>query len=145
MSRQEIEASFPNLPLHGYDITSPATPDYNCIAWAAQDIDSWWWPDPFQIYYWPAEAPRDVTVDAFIKAYESQGFVVCQSPDYEVGWEKIAIYIDNSGLPTHAARQLNSGQWTSKLGRLEDIMHARLDSLSGNVCGVVSIIMRRRT
>ena len=29
--------------------------------------------------------------------------------------------IDTNGKPTHAARQLSSGLWTSKLGKLQDI------------------------
>jgi hypothetical protein len=143
MSHQNIEASFPNLPIHGYEITSPATTDYNCIAWAARDIDSWWWPDPFQQYYWPTSAPRTITIESFIKAYETLGFDVCENPDYEAGYERIAIYVDTNGIPTHAARQLESGQWTSKLGSLEDIRHPGLDSLSGTQYGSASVIMRR--
>ena len=30
----------------------------------------------------------------------------------EPGFEKIALYADNSGKPTHAARQLDNGRWT---------------------------------
>lgn len=144
MSQQDIEASFPNLPRHGYAITSPATTDYNCIAWAAQDIDAWWWPDPLQLYFWPPDVPRAETLDAFIKAYESQGYSLCQSSNYENGWEKVALYVDANGKPTHAARQLKTGSWTSKLGRLEDIEHKRLDGIAGNQYGSVKIIMRRR-
>ena len=144
MSQMDIEASFPRLPTHGYVITSPATTEYNCIAWAAQDIDAWWWPDSLQLYFWPPDIPRVETLDAFIKAYESQGYSICHSSDYEAGWEKIAIYIDINGKPTHAARQLKTGYWTSKLGRLEDIEHKSLDSLAGTQYGSVSTIMRRR-
>ena len=144
MSKQVIEATFPYLPTIGYVITSPATTDYNCIAWAAQDIDVWWWPDPLQLYYWPPDIPRDVTLDSFIKAYESRGYSRCQSSNYEAGWDKIALYVDANGTPTHAARQLKTGYWTSKLGTLEDIEHKTLESLNGNQYGSVSVIMRRR-
>ncbi len=145
MNRQGIEACFPNLPTHGYDITSPATTDYNCIAWAAQDIDACWWPDPFQLYFWPPDVPRLETLDAFIKAYELQGYSCCQNSNYEDGREKIALYVDANGKPTHAARQLKTGYWTSKLGALEDIEHKSLEGLAGNQYGSVSIIMWRRT
>lgn len=45
MSVEEIEKAFPNLQIRGYSITSPATPEYNCIAWAAGEAQSWWEPD----------------------------------------------------------------------------------------------------
>jgi hypothetical protein len=37
MSREEIEAAFPQLSVHGYELASPATFEYNCIAFAAGD------------------------------------------------------------------------------------------------------------
>ena len=45
------------------------------------------------------------------------------------GYEKIAIYALD-GEPTHAARQLDTGRWTSKLGKHEDIEH----DTPGRVC-----------
>ena len=44
-----IEAAFPALVGTGYFVTSPATPEYNCIAWAAGETDRWWWPDPMGV------------------------------------------------------------------------------------------------
>ncbi len=143
MSQQDIEFAFPSLPAQGYAVTSPATADYNCIAWAANNSSTWWWPDPLYLYFWPSDVPRVETLDAFIKAYESLGYSLCQSSDYEEGWEKIALYVDANGKPTHAARQLTTDYWTSKLGRLEDIEHKGLDGLSGSQYGSVSVIMRR--
>lgn len=59
-----------------------------------------------------------------------QGFEDCTSPDEEHGYEKIALYLAGDGKVTHAARQLESGQWTSKLGNWVDIEH-HLDALNG--------------
>ncbi len=66
-------------------------------------------------------------------------------------FEKIAIYVDTDGVPTHAARQLPDGSWTSKLGDWEDIQHQTLEALeTGNDkahqelgYGKVAKIMRR--
>jgi len=137
-----IELAFPNLVVNGYTITSPATPDYNCIAWAAEDIQAWWWPDQQLCYYWPPEIPRKETLEVFIMAYEALGYSVCEDPAYEINFEKIAIFADAAGKPTHAARQLHSGKWTSKLGNSEDIEHA-LGGISGSKYGVVAVIMKR--
>lgn len=143
MSVEEIEKVFPNLRISGYSITSPATPEYNCIAWAAGEAESWWEPDPLSLYYWPSNTPRQYTAEAYIKAYEKIGYVVCNNSADEEGFEKVAIYIDTHGKPTHAARQLSSGNWTSKLGQLEDIEHAALDNIAGQCYGFVGVIMKR--
>ena len=61
----------------------------------------------------------------------------------EIGIEKVAIFADEDLLPTHAARQLEDGTWTSKLGEEEDIMHVRLDHVSGRIYGLPVLVMRR--
>lgn len=143
MSKEVIEISFPNIVSSGYSITSPATREYNCIAWAATDTDIWWEPDQNNSYYWPPELPREYTLNAYIKAYESLNYTICESGECEEGLEKIAIYVDADNKPTHAARQLSSGHWTSKLGQLEDIQHATLDGLSGSWYGTVAVFLKR--
>jgi len=44
---------------------------------------------------------------------------------------------------THAARQLSSGQWTSKLGRSEGIEHDTPDDVAGGFYGEVVQFMKR--
>jgi hypothetical protein len=140
---QEIEAIFPNLAGKGYEITSPATDDYNCIAWAAGATHQWWWPDPLDEEYWPPQVPRSATVEAFLLAYQTLGYEPCAEAGLEPGFEKIVLYAHADGTPTHAAKQLPSGQWTSKLGRMEDIIHNAPDSLAGEVYGQVIRILKR--
>ena len=41
----------------------------------------------------------------------------------EEGFIKVAIFADSSLRPTHVARQLSNGNWTSKLGQNIDIEH----------------------
>lgn len=142
MSNKEIEDLFPNLKDSNYKIISPKTADYNCIAWAGGDIHTVWWPDPLNIGFWPGEAPRVESLEAFIKAFETLGYAVCNSAKYEEGFEKISIYTDAGGKPTHAARQLNSGLWTSKLGRLYDIEH-EVQGVSDSGYGDIVAYMRR--
>ncbi len=143
MGKYEIEKIFPNLRISGYSITSPATTDYNCIAWSVGDTEVWWWPDPQYLYYWPPEIQRTETLDVFIKVFEMLGYSVCNDAIHEEGFEKIAIYVDSHRKPTHAARQLSAGIWTSKLGNLEDIEHITLEDLTGFSYGIVGVIMKR--
>lgn len=138
-----IESAFPKLTKDNYSISSPETPEYNCIAWAICDTEKWWWPDANDIYYWPINAPREETLKAFIAAYETLGYTIYHNAEYEEGFEKIAIYVDSNGKPTHAARQLESGDWTSKLGQSEDIKHKTLSLLEGYSYGTVTVILKR--
>ncbi len=141
---ERMERLFPALRGVPYEITSPATPGYNCIAWAAGDDSRWWWPDEFEQYYWPEEVPRRSTLDAFVDAFRTLGFEVCGDSSLEPGWEKAVIYTKEDGSPTHAARQLANGDWASKLGQLEDIIHPELDHVSGTVYGRPVLFLRRR-
>lgn len=137
------ENEFPHLAVTGYSITSPATRAYNCFAWAAGEDDRWWNPlEPNSPYYWPDGVPAELTIAAFIQAYQTLGYEPCESSDFELGFERIAIYATPDGEPTHAARQLPNGKWTSKLGRWEDIEH-ELDGLTSEMYGSVKQILKR--
>ena len=70
-----------------------------------------------------------MTLAAFIAAFRTLGYELCSDGALEQGIEKIAIYTLN-GKPTHAARQLPSGDWTSKLGKWVDIQHTTAESVS---------------
>lgn len=142
LEKLELEHIFPNLKLTPYRLTSPRTSEYNCIAWAADENDRWWWPDPHGVAYWPKDVPREVTLKAFIAAYGTRGYSSCDEEELEPGYDKIAIYVDRDGKPTHAARQLESGDWTSKCGHLNDITHT-LDGLKDSGYGRVGQLMKR--
>lgn len=66
----------------------------------------------------------------------------CVDSSLEAGYEKVAIFVKNS-LPSHAARQLESGAWTSKLGPSHDIEHDALSGVEGSEYGSVAKILRR--
>jgi hypothetical protein len=142
-SDKRIIELFPHLTPTSFSITSPKDVLYYCIAWAAEDHGAWWWPDTLFLGYWPLHIPREETLDSFKKLFESFGYSICDGPGLEDGFEKIAIYTDLQGKPTHAAKQLDDGKWTSKLGELEDIEHDTLEGISGSSYGTASIIMRR--
>jgi len=138
----ELEQLFPGLSQSTYKITSPKTSEYNCIAWAAHEDYRWWWPAPPPFAYWPSGVPRQESIDAFIQAYETLGFLCCDEKHLEPGYEKIAIYVDKNRKPTHASRLLNNGNWTSKLGSLEDIEHS-FEGLENSSYGAVAQILKR--
>jgi len=93
--------------------------------------------------YWPPGVERAETLTAFEKAFVSLGFVPCDGPDLEDGFDRIAIFAGSNGIPTHAARQLANGRWTSKIGELEDIEH-ELHDLTGTDYGAIVLFMKRR-
>jgi hypothetical protein len=86
-------------------------------------------------------------MDAFIQAYRTKGYEVCKDGTLEAGVEKLAIFgilmSDGTILPTHAALQLESGEWTSKMGSLEDIKHTTVNDVNGPVYGEPRQFMSR--
>ncbi|MBI4767911.1 MAG: hypothetical protein HY787_25510 [Deltaproteobacteria bacterium] len=134
-----VRQQFPNLDDSNHSETSPRSTRYNCIAWAAGDCSNFWWP---KYGYWPSGVSSELTIDSFIEAFQTLGYQSCNGPDYEPSFEKIAIYA-KSGSPTHAARQLASGRWTSKLGKYVDIEHS-IDALDGPAYGTIEIFMKRQ-
>jgi len=142
---EEIESIFPNLQRSRYQVTSPENQAYNCVAWVAGDTLKWWWPDPdVSDAYWPPEITRNETLVAFIELFRALGYAPCEESEYEPDHERIAIFAAADGMPTHAAKQLSSGRWSSQLGKLEDIEHA-LDDICGSAYGSVVQIMKRPT
>lgn len=133
---------FDFLPnLRDYSVESEPSNEYNCIAWAFGNNTLRWW--PIVGYYWPRQKPtRAETTQDFVDAFASEGYVICSDGGLEDGYEKVAIYVKD-GEPTHAARQLEDGYWTSKLGRLEDIVHATPEEVNCPLYGEASIFMRR--
>ena len=123
---------------------------YNCIAFAASDDERRWWPskeDP-RYYYWPPHLdrrePGEETVEDFVQAFESLGYSRKRTnAKLEKGIEKIAIFVDADDLPTHAARQLESGRWANKCGDYEDIECFALDVIP-NYGKPIKYMKRRR-
>ena len=93
------------------------------------------------IYYWPSSLPRENTLDAFSRLFESLGYKECENPDHESGFTKVAIYAKGMD-PKHASRQISANQWTSKLGKGADIAH-QLNALSGQMYGEPTKFFRR--
>jgi len=140
---KSLEDTFPGLTRGGFSVTSPRNTKYNGIAWAAGDTNHWWWPIPdFKEIYWPPSGACTVSLAAFQDAFATLGYVECDCEDLEPGFEKVALFANDQGVPLHAARQLPGGRWTSKLGELEDIEHAWRD-LEGTEYGSVAFVMKR--
>ena len=137
-----VSIPFPNLTSVNSRPTSPVNDQYNCIAWAASDADQWWWPDPLNLRYWPPGIPRVVTISAFETAYGLLGYSERSNPNLDPALDKVAIFADVSGIPTHAARQLPDGWWASKLGENIDIEH-ELSAIEGPGYGRVSVVLAR--
>lgn len=139
-----LSGQFPKLHHSDYRETSPLDPVYNCIAWAAGDVNRWWWPIRFaRAVYWPRGVPMQEDLPSFVAAFQILGFSPCQNGDLEAGFEKIALFASADGTPTHAARQLNSGCWSSKLGEGHDIEHVSLIVLEGGIYGEVVQFLKR--
>jgi hypothetical protein len=128
---------FPNLKKAKWKIRSPFDDDYQCIAWAAWYADRQMW--PHEDYWWFPDAPlfqgfaKEATPDYFIKGFARIGYKPCKSRRFLPGFQKVAIYANDTGV-THMARQRFFGfGWVSKLGDWEDIYHSRLEDIEGDM------------
>jgi hypothetical protein len=139
-----FERLFPALRRVGFEITSPRDQRYNCVAWAAGDVTRWWWPAESPFAYWPHGADREESVASFVQAFAILGYEQALSGDLEPQFEKVAVFASSDGIPTHMARQLRDGTWTSKVGSLEDIQHQELSGLEGAEYGAVVVFLRRQ-
>jgi hypothetical protein len=130
---------FPRLTATNHRVTSAATPEYNCVAWAAGDSNHWWQPGT----YWPVEgSAQDLGPDVLEQAFVALGFERCLDSRLRAGVEKVALY-GMSPFYTHASPQLPDGKWTSKLGRDVDIEHDTPEDVAGGIYGdVVQYMMR---
>lgn len=138
----DLTSRFPKLDARTHRITSGVDPGYNCVAWAAGDSTRWW-DDPSR-GYWPDDVEHDSSIEAYVELFRSLGFEPSGDSKPEPEFEKIALYAKN-GEFTHVARQLESGNWTSKLGMLEDIEHNDLESLASDLYGRPLVFLRRRS
>lgn len=136
-----VLSEFPNTFTDPFVQTSHVDVNYNCIAWAASDNTRWYEPDPFGNYYWPKEVTREYTVEAYVNLYEFLGYIRCDNGDAEYGFTKVAVFATGS-WPTHAARQLENGNWTSKLGQNIDVEHS-IFSIEDGLYGQVAQFLKR--
>ncbi len=139
---RKLRRLFPRLFGNEYRLTSRKSRRYNCLAWAIGDTDVWW--DAGAGGLWPDGVPDDGSVLAAIRFFEHFGYTRAANAKLEKGVLKIAIYGDDQGY-THAARQLADGRWSSKLGKLQDIEHHKLENLFGRRYGTVVQIVEKRS
>ena len=150
MTAEDLADWFPDLSIEGYEKTSEDVSLYNCSAWAMGENHTWWEPyDPWKFdphdepRYWPPEAPNEFSIEAYIIAFGTRGYVECDSEEWDPGYQKIAIYLGYDYEPSHVALLIEPGKWSSKIGEWEDITHYSLTVLEGDKYGEVFTIMRR--
>ena len=139
-----LKNEFPNSEKEPFKKTSDISQIYNCIAWAAGDDSKWYEPDPYGMYYWPPEIPRVYSINAYISVFEKIGYIKCDNSDIEIGYEKVAVF-SIKRVPTHAARQLSNGLWTSKLGQNIDVSHTIKAIEEGQYGNVIQFLKRKKT
>jgi hypothetical protein len=143
--QRELLRAFPNLRRNrNWRIRSPFSDSYQCVAWAACYTNRKWWPVHHTEFHWPPNLPKitppafpwlpwATPVDYLEQGFATLGYTRCDNAQFEFGYQKVAIYANNSGA-THMARQDFFGRgWLSKPGELEDILHKKLSDLEGEM------------
>ena len=150
----KIEILFPYLKEDDqWKITSPATYEYNCVAWTVDRNDLNIWPMEYGVNYtehrtinvWFNELPLDETLVTFVHYFNKYGYRICDNDwSLKEGYEKIALYSNDGINMSHVTRQCPNGMWKSKLGNLNDIIHSSPHSLEDSNYGIVCYTMERQ-
>lgn len=153
MGKDDIIKYFPNLKNDSqFKISSPETPDYNCIAWAFHQYNDVWMqpPDPLiplldGVTWWPDGATPSMDVSSLEEAFQFGSFVRCDSWEHENGFIKVALYYkSDTNEWTHASRESRSGKfWMSKLEPSHDIYHGTPFTIEGECYGQVYCFMKK--
>jgi hypothetical protein len=138
LTSSRIELNFPRLAEKvNFEFTSPHTYDYNCVAWADNKQDDW-------TQFYDNQGNLILAAGRYIQHFLDQGFFEIDNGDFELGEQKVAIYINSiTGHFKHVARQLENGRWTSKLGDWEDIEHTEVGVLLGPSYGDTIVFLGR--
>jgi hypothetical protein len=142
-SLKDIEYALPLLVGTTYSEESDATDEYNCIAFAFGDTKNWWWPKKMYGMYWPPGFDLSQSPDVLVSIFELHGYSKCDDDQLEVGYEKVAIFCVNDRIK-HAARQLKSGRWASKLGEEQDIEHEKAEHVVSSSYGQITHFLKRK-
>ena len=150
MPEKEIRGLFPNIRRTRLDLTSKIDGNYNCAAWAIEDVKRWW--EPYGLilptstpeYHWPDELPHNSKPETYVRFFALNGYELADDDSLEEGYTKIAIYVLDDEF-AHVARQVSRYRWTSKIGEQEDIEHSlrALENDAPYTYGTASIFMRK--
>jgi hypothetical protein len=136
---------FPNLQKTSHEVTSDADASYNCVSYAYGITNRKLWPGFTPDYFWPRNFPQTETVETLKKLFETVGYSDAENGTFIEGFEKVAIYADSKGKPTHAARQIGHGKWSSKLGNWFDIEHTENGVSGGDYGKIVAFMVRKKS
>lgn len=132
--------SFPNSLHEPFEITSPETANYNCLAWAMKDNSKWIECD--EDYFWFDGIPRDNKLSTIISIFEKKGFQQTKNIEYEDNTELVALFTKDNIECSHLARQIGHQLWTSKLGSSFDVNHS-LRSIERGIYGNAVIFVKK--
>jgi hypothetical protein len=136
-------------------IRSKSCEEYNCLAWTLDVYDEIWSPTNVvptpdgQLhelggYFWPRDVDPLTGVSTVEKLYANRGFVRCDDPASEEGFDRVAIYSMDAAVFDHAAVQRDGQGWTSKMGPFADIEHDDPSSIADRgLIGAVRVLMKR--
>lgn len=143
-NREALIRDFPGLKDDvNFEILSPQTPVYNCIAWAMRLNDRW--VDPYMVpgHWWPDGVVKSMSPDALIQAFEAMGFTITADCSIEEDFDKVVLYKDPTKEQwTHASQLIKDSIEHSKFGEEWDGSHS-FNSITGIIYGVPYCYMKR--
>lgn len=100
-----------------------------------------WWSHEYG-FHWPADRSR--AINSLVLVFKSLGYEECDDDKLESGFERVVLYCKGTKW-MHAARQIETGEWTSKLGIKWDIAHKSPEALCDYYGPIHCYMKRQRT
>ena len=147
MVKESINLSdYPNI-INGinFKIIQQDNEDYNCIAHSLGYNHITIWPISKRFWVWDKTLPYINTINNFVSLYRKFNYEICEDSSWEFEYDKIALYISVlSGRNTvsHAAKQIDSYWWSSKIGGDELFEHT-LEAIENKNVGTKYVFLKR--
>lgn len=126
-----------------FHVNSPETYSYNCIAWAMGMDDRWVdHHETIPWHWWPSGVQRNLSRQALVDAFIALGFEEATNPEFEAGYDKVALYAKGNEW-SHAAKIIDDIRYHSKFGASNDAFHSGGDTLMQGY-GSIFTYMRRK-
>lgn len=146
-NRLKLIRAFPALANDAnFKLLSPATPCYNCIAWAMGYIDRWVDTDDKVGHWWPTGVEKSLKPAALIQAFEAVGYIEADDYKPEDNYHKVILYKNiEKDIWTHASLVVTAFVEHSKFGSAWDGEHSHnvLNSTTPDSYGVPYAYMKR--
>ena len=147
MVKESINLSdYPNI-INGinFKIVEQDDINFNCIAHSLGIRNMSIWPAKLELWVWDKSLPYINTINNFVNLYRKFNYEICEDSSWEPDYDKIALYISIlscRNTVSHAAKQIDSYWWSSKMGG-DELFEHDLEAIENKNVGTKYVFLKR--